>query len=156
MADHHLSEADQQSRRLAEELATAQELVVMLTALNTSYDARLQQLAAAPDDGDSEQTQQQLAEVLHYLEQVQKDLVEARHFSRMVPSLVRQDLSGGYLSRYDEALTDLDHAIQLDPEDGWAIYESAVVLRLSGSEGAAERWHRVVEVFQAESVGEGR
>ncbi|MFE9476748.1 hypothetical protein ACFYOR_37970 [Streptomyces griseofuscus] len=78
MADHHLSEADQQSRRLAEELATAQELVVMLTALNTSYDARLQQLAAAPDDGDSEQTQQQLAEVLHHLEQAQKDLVEAR------------------------------------------------------------------------------
>ncbi|BBC91241.1 tetratricopeptide repeat protein [Streptomyces griseofuscus] len=60
------------------------------------------------------------------------------------------------MGRYDEALTDLDHAIQLDPEDGWAIYESAVVLRLSGSEGAAERWHRVVEVFQAESVGEGR
>ncbi|MFJ2171263.1 tetratricopeptide repeat protein, partial [Streptomyces griseofuscus] len=60
------------------------------------------------------------------------------------------------MSRYDEALTDLNHAIQLDPEDGWAIYESAVVLRLSGSEGAAERWHRVVEVFQAESVGEGR
>ncbi|WP_326800498.1 hypothetical protein OIE49_36875 [Streptomyces sp. NBC_01788] len=73
-----LSEVDQQSRRLARELATAQELVVMLTALNTSLDARLQQLATASDEGDSEQAQQQLAEVLHHLEQTQKDLVEAR------------------------------------------------------------------------------
>ncbi|RPF30341.1 helix-turn-helix transcriptional regulator [Streptomyces sp. TLI_185] len=73
-----LSEADQQSRRLARELAAAQELVVMLTALNTSLDARLQQLAATPDEDNSEQVQQQLAEVLHQLEQTQKDLVEAR------------------------------------------------------------------------------
>ncbi|MGW5497721.1 tetratricopeptide repeat protein [Streptomyces olivaceoviridis] len=60
------------------------------------------------------------------------------------------------LGRYDEALTDLNHAIQLDPESGWAIYESAVVLQLLGSEGAAERWRRAVEAFQAESVGEGQ
>ncbi|MFI1607771.1 tetratricopeptide repeat protein [Streptomyces griseofuscus] len=60
------------------------------------------------------------------------------------------------MGRYDDALTDFNHAIQLDPEDAWAIYESAVVLRLLGSEGAAERWRRAAEVFQAESAGEGQ
>ncbi|MYR89861.1 hypothetical protein GTY41_34360 [Streptomyces sp. SID685] len=38
----------------------------------------------------------------------------------------------------------------------WAIYESAVVLRLLGYEGAAERWNRAVEAVQAEAAGEGR
>ncbi|MER6274019.1 tetratricopeptide repeat protein [Streptomyces sp900105755] len=60
------------------------------------------------------------------------------------------------MHRYEDALTDFNHAIQLDPEDGWAIYESAVILRLLGSEGAAERWNRAVEAFQAESAGEGQ
>ncbi|MGK5695569.1 helix-turn-helix domain-containing protein [Streptomyces sp. URMC 128] len=73
-----LSEADQQSRRLARELTTAQELVVMLTALNTKLDARIQELAATPDEGNSEQIQEQLSGVFQQLEQAQKDLVEAR------------------------------------------------------------------------------
>ncbi|WP_158761828.1 helix-turn-helix domain-containing protein [Streptomyces sp. NRRL S-146] len=73
-----LSEADQQSRRLARELTAAQELVVMLTALNTSLDARIQELAATPDEGSSGQIQEQLSGVLQQLEQAQKDLVEAR------------------------------------------------------------------------------
>lgn len=59
------------------------------------------------------------------------------------------------LNRLDEALTDFDRAIQLDPDYAWAIYESAVVLRLLGSEGAAERWRRAVEASQAEAAGEG-
>lgn len=34
--------------------------------------------------------------------------------------------------------------------------QSAVVLHLLGSEGAAEQWHRAVEAFRAESAGEGQ
>ncbi|MFJ8536832.1 helix-turn-helix domain-containing protein [Streptomyces sp. NPDC093591] len=73
-----LSQADQQSRRLARELATAQELVVMLTALNSSLDARIRELAATPDEDNSEQIEQQLTQVMQQLEQAQKDLTEAR------------------------------------------------------------------------------
>ncbi|MEU5445204.1 tetratricopeptide repeat protein [Streptomyces griseofuscus] len=60
------------------------------------------------------------------------------------------------MHRYEEALTDFNHAIQLDPDQAWAIYESAVVLRLLGSEGAAERWNRALEAFQAGAAGEGQ
>jgi tetratricopeptide (TPR) repeat protein len=60
------------------------------------------------------------------------------------------------MHRYEEALTDFNHALQLNPDHAWAIYESAVALRLLGSEGAAERWRRAVEAFQAESAGEGQ
>ena len=46
----------------------------MLTALNTSLDARIQELAATPDEGNSGQIQEQLSGVLQQLEQAQKDL----------------------------------------------------------------------------------
>lgn len=74
-----LAQADANSHRLAQDLATAQELVVLLSALNTQLRLQIEQLAAAsPDSTNADQAQENLARAIEQLQQTEHDLVEAR------------------------------------------------------------------------------
>ena len=74
-----LTQADAQSRRMAQELATAQELVILLKALNGQLRIQIEQLAgAAPEGENADETQEKLARAIQQLGQTEKDLTEAR------------------------------------------------------------------------------
>lgn len=58
------------------------------------------------------------------------------------------------LGRYEEALADFDRAIGFRPDCGWFPYQSALVMRLSGTPGEAAMWERAMDIYQTASRGE--
>ncbi|MFI6409903.1 tetratricopeptide repeat protein [Streptomyces sp. NPDC050548] len=54
--------------------------------------------------------------------------------------------------RHGEALADLEHAIALRPECGWFHYQSALVMRLTGSSLESERWRRALEIYEEQAA----
>ncbi|WP_411153067.1 helix-turn-helix domain-containing protein [Streptomyces sp. A30] len=74
-----LSQADAHSHRLAQDLATAQELVVLLTTLNAQLRVQIEQLAAvSPESENADQAQEKLTRAIEQLKQTEQDLTEAR------------------------------------------------------------------------------
>ncbi|MGY5052377.1 hypothetical protein ACWDE0_43650, partial [Streptomyces sp. 900105755] len=59
------------------------------------------------------------------------------------------------MGHYDNALTDFNHAIELDPTDAWDHFEVAVALRLLADPREHEHWRRAVEILTAEASAGG-
>ncbi|MFD8300462.1 tetratricopeptide repeat protein [Streptomyces bauhiniae] len=66
-------------------------------------------------------------------------------------SLANRGLTHRLLGHVDEALADLTRAIEIHPEDGWAHYERAVALFLSGDRAYEDECRRSIELCSADS-----
>ncbi|WP_405553551.1 tetratricopeptide repeat protein [Streptomyces sp. NBC_01171] len=71
-------------------------------------------------------------------------------------SLTNRGVTHRLLGHIEEALADLTRAIEIRPEDGWAHYEKAVVLFLSGDQGHENECRRSTELCSSDAGEDDR